>query len=197
MRLSLSPNGPHKSTRPDIPCTAESIELAKREQMRARAEIVQDLPATQRPVLVSAFVADDPDVSKRVAWQDVQRQEHYQAEEIALAAIRIRYGTSAGLTPRQCSDLECGATYLIRRHQPVFVQTAREHAANALLSCAEFQVATIGKSKVEQMVMALRIVSGVWTSFHAVMEARIPLMPKLYLDAQQTNHSESSDPRRI
>ena len=183
MRTELSQTERPMSTNPDLPCTQASIEDARRFQVGARAEIVKMLPPAQRDRLVRVFHAEAADPAR--AWQDLQKQEAYEAEEIALAAIRIRYGTSAGLTPRQCSDLQCGATYLLRRNQPVFLQAAREHAANSLLSSAEFQVATIGKSKTEQMVMALRIVSDVWASFHAVMEASIPIHPNLYLKAAQ------------
>lgn len=187
MRPTLSLSGESVSTKPDPPCTRDSIIAAKRDQVRERASVMRLLPPVQRDQLVDAFLAHDVDAARRPppAWRDLQRQESSEIDIIAEAALGILFGTRSRVTPKQAGDLEQGATYLIRRMQPIFVQAAQEHAANTLLSCSEFQVATVGKSPAEKAVMAHRIVMSVRASLHAVLEATTPLFPSLYLKAEQ------------
>src|SRR5262245_7378933 len=115
MRTSFSTSADTVSTTSDLPCTADSGQAAKDDQNRARTDIVRMLPPAARQNLVNAFRADDGDPGRRSRhpWQELQRQEAHEVDEIATAAIGILFGTRAGFTNRQAADLEQGATYLV------------------------------------------------------------------------------------
>jgi hypothetical protein len=176
------------STKPDLPCTSASIQAAKEHQVRARAEVVQLLPPAARARMVDAFLADDADVGRRTQepWQALQRQEAYEVDAVAQAALQILFGTRAGFTPRQASDLEQASTYLVRRIQPAFMQHAHAWATETLLSHVEFKVAVGHRPIIEQRIIASRIVEMVRASVHAVLEAHTPIQPGIYLRAAQT-----------
>lgn len=187
MRTEGSQTEATMSTPPLPPCSDASVTDARAAQTRDRAEVIRLLPPASRTRLVNAFLAEDADVGRRTKhpWRELQRHEHYHVDEIVMAAIRILEGTAAGMTPRQVADLEQGATYLIRRREPVFVKAARELAAKTLLSSADVQTFMVGRSKAEQEVFASRWVSTVLAAVHGVMEAEMPVLPKLYLKAEQ------------
>lgn len=180
MRTALYSNEDTVSRKADLPCTQESVEAAKRDQIVERCAVVRMLPPGPRARLVNAFLAETPDVARQPAWQDLQKQEAYEAEQIATAAIGILFGTRAGFTNQQAAALEQGATYLVRRLQPTFVNAAQTWAAETLLASSEFQMLTVGKTKTEQLVLAHLFVRIVRSSLHGVMEAETPVMRGLY-----------------
>ncbi len=161
-------------SKPDIDSAS-----AKAANLRERAAAVEQAGPARQDQILAAFT--------NPSWTQLQRVEDYQIGLVADAMANIVFGSNGtdGLTPRIADDIEQGATYLIRRVHPEFVQAAHEQAVETLLISGHFRALASGREResADLRLLAHWLVTEMWAAFHGVLEGRVPIHPAIYLKA--------------